>query len=38
MQAVHQVTEGELLSIDGKTLRGTKEAGNSRSFIHMVSV
>jgi hypothetical protein len=37
MQAVHQVTEGELLSIDGKTLRGAKEAGNSRSFIHMLS-
>jgi predicted transposase YbfD/YdcC len=38
MEAVHQVTEGELLNIDGKTLRGAKEAGNSRSFIHMVSV
>jgi hypothetical protein len=38
MQAVHQVTEGELLNIDGKNLRGAKEPGNSRSFIHMVSV
>lgn len=38
MKAVHQVTEGELLNVDGKTLRGAKEAGNSRSFIHMVSV
>jgi predicted transposase YbfD/YdcC len=36
--AVAQVTEGELLNIDGKTLRGAKEAGNSRSLIHMVSV
>jgi predicted transposase YbfD/YdcC len=38
MEAVHQVTAGELLNIDGKTLRGAKEAGNSRSFIHMVCV
>ena len=38
MEAVHQVTEGELVNIDGKTLRGAKEAGNSRSLIHMVSV
>jgi predicted transposase YbfD/YdcC len=38
MQAVHQVTDGELLNIDGKNLRGAKEPGNSRSFIHMVSV
>jgi predicted transposase YbfD/YdcC len=32
------VTEGELLNIDGKTLGGAKEAGNSRSLIQMVSV
>ena len=38
MEAVHKTTKGELLSIDGKTLRGAKEAGNSRSLIHMVSV
>jgi predicted transposase YbfD/YdcC len=38
MQAVQTVTEGELLNIDGKTLRGAKEAGHSRSLIHMVSV
>ena len=38
MQAVHQVTKGELLNVDGKTLRGAREAGNNRSFIHMVSV
>ena len=38
MQAVQTVTEGELLNIDGKTLRGAKEAGNARSLIHMVSV
>jgi len=38
MEAVHQVTNGELLNVDGKTLRGAREAGNNRSFIHMVSV
>jgi predicted transposase YbfD/YdcC len=38
MQAVHQVSNGELLNVDGKTLRGAREAGNNRSFIHMVSV
>lgn len=38
MQAVHQATAGELVNIDGKTLRGAKEARNSRSLIHMVSV
>jgi len=38
MEEVHEKTEGELISIDEKTLRGAKEAGNSRSLIHMVSV
>lgn len=38
MEAVHRVTEGELINIDGKALRGAKERGNSRSLIHMVSV
>jgi predicted transposase YbfD/YdcC len=38
MKAVHQVTEGELVNIDGKVLRGAKETGNRHSFIHMVSV
>jgi predicted transposase YbfD/YdcC len=38
MQAVQNVTAGELLNIDGKTLRGAKEAGNFRSLIQMVSV
>ena len=38
MQAVHQVSDGELLNIDGKTLRAACEPGNSRSFIHMVSL
>jgi Transposase DDE domain len=38
MESVHEVSGGELINIDGKTLRGAKEAGNSRSLIHMVSV
>lgn len=38
MQAVHQVTNGELLNVDGKTWRGAKERGNNRSLIPMVSV
>ena len=38
MQAVHQMTRGELLNVDGKTLKGAKERGNNRSLIHMVSV
>jgi len=38
MEEVHKVTEGELINIDGKTLRGAKEEGSSKSLIHMVSV
>ena len=38
MEAVHESTEGEFINVDGKTLRGAKEAGNKRSLIHMVSV
>jgi len=38
MQEVHKLTNGDLLNVDGKTLRGAKERGNNRSFIHMVSV
>jgi len=38
MGAVQKLSEGELINIDGKTLRGAKERGNSRSLIHMVSV
>lgn len=38
MQALHHLSDGELLNIDGKTLRGACEPGNNRSFIHMVSL
>jgi predicted transposase YbfD/YdcC len=34
--AVVQLTQGEVVSIDGKTLRGTMTSGG-KSFVHMVS-
>jgi predicted transposase YbfD/YdcC len=37
VQAVYQITEGQVIAIDGKTLRGSCERGNQRSLIHMVS-
>ena len=35
VQAVSGITEGRIISIDGKCLRGSK--GNNQSFVHMVS-
>jgi len=35
IQAVSGITEGRIISIDGKCLRGSK--GNNPSFVHMVS-
>lgn len=37
VQAVYQITAGQVIAIDGKTLRGSCERGNRRSLIHMVS-
>jgi predicted transposase YbfD/YdcC len=37
MQAVHQVTEGEVVAIDGKTLRSSYKRGDRQSTIHMVN-
>ncbi len=37
MSAVHQLTEGELIAIDGKTLRGSYNRENRSSTIHMIS-
>jgi predicted transposase YbfD/YdcC len=37
IQAVYQITEGQVIAIDGKTLRGSCERGSRRSMIHMVS-
>jgi predicted transposase YbfD/YdcC len=37
VQAVFEVTEGQLINIDGKTLRGSYERGGKQGMIHMVS-
>ena len=37
MQAVHDITEGQLIAIDGKTLRSSYQRGDRQSTIHMVN-
>lgn len=37
MQSVHQLTDGELVAIDGKTLRGSYCPEDRKSTIHMVN-
>lgn len=37
MQSVHQLTQGELVAIDGKTLRSSYDRDERCSTIHMVS-
>lgn len=37
MEAVAQVTQGEVVAIDGKTLRRSHDRANGQSAIHMVS-
>ncbi|MDG3086438.1 ISAs1 family transposase [Vibrio hannami] len=37
MKAVHKLTGGEVVSIDGKTLRGSYDRNDRQSTIHMVS-
>lgn len=37
MQAVHELTQGELVAIDGKTLRGSYNREDRLSTIHMIS-
>ena len=34
---LHQVTDGQVIAIDGKTLRGSFDAASSKAAIHMVS-
>jgi predicted transposase YbfD/YdcC len=36
--ALHEVTDGQILAIDGKTLRGSYRPGDSKALIHMVSI
>lgn len=38
MQSVHELTQGELVAIDGKTLRGSYNREDRLSTIHMISV
>ena len=35
--SLHEVTQGQVIAIDGKTLRGSFDAASSKSAIHMVS-
>ena len=37
VSAIEELTKGEIVSIDGKTLRRSHDRGNGKSAIHMVS-
>lgn len=37
IKALHEVTEGQILAIDGKTLRGSYVPGDSKAAVHRVS-
>jgi predicted transposase YbfD/YdcC len=37
MKSIHQITEGEVVAIDGKTLRGSYDSSSDQSAIVMVS-
>ena len=37
VQAVFNITDGQLINLDGKTLRGSYERGGKQGMIHMVS-
>jgi predicted transposase YbfD/YdcC len=37
VQAVFNISDGQLINIDGKTLRGSYERGGKQGMIHMVS-
>ena len=37
MKACHTITEGAIVAIDGKTVRGSFDKGKKRGAIHMVS-
>jgi predicted transposase YbfD/YdcC len=36
--SLHEVTGGQVLAIDGKTLRGSYDRGDGKAAVHMVSV
>lgn len=37
VQAVFEISGGQLIALDGKTLRGSYEQGGKQGMIHMVS-
>lgn len=37
MQVCHEITDGEIIAIDGKTIRGSCDKGKRKGAIHMVS-
>src|ERR1700692_3837817 len=37
IMALHEITEGQIVAIDGKTLRRSFDAASSKAAIHMVS-
>jgi len=37
IQAVHEATDGQVIVIDGKTLRGSFDKASNKSAIHMIS-
>jgi len=36
-KSISKLTDGEVVAIDGKTVRGSRDPGNGRAAIHMVS-
>lgn len=38
MQVCHEITDGEIIAIDGKTIRGSYDKGKRKGAIHMVSI
>lgn len=37
IQVHHKITDGEIIAIDGKTIRGSYDKGKRKGVIHMVS-
>ena len=37
IMSLHEITSGQVIAIDGKTLRRSYDAASSKSAIHMVS-
>jgi hypothetical protein len=37
VQAVHQITQGQVIGIDGKQMRGSLDRGKGKQALYMVS-